>query len=316
MYNHNCDSTGTGVQLLKSTRVGSLYPDHPSNDIICFSKTDPLSTVFKGLVDAHILSAPVYDAVHRTHNKFVDMVDIVAYFVSNYDEQELSNPQSIQPLMSEPCSNVSDASGRDPFLPVESMAPLQAAIMKMVKWKVHRIPVIDSEGQLMTLITQSQVLKFLYQNMSKFGDLPYSSVGSLNMVHSPVITISLDAKVIEAFKTMQAQRVSAVAVVDSEGKLVGNISVSDLKLIGYDGTMFSRLHYPVSQFLKLLTTDNNTEAPITVSADSMFREVVSKLVTSRIHRVYLTDESGAPSGIITQHEVLAAVLNHSNIVVY
>lgn len=312
MYN----STSTGVQLLKTTHVGSLYPDHPSNDIVCFTKTDPLSTVFKGLVDAQVLSAPVYDAVHRTHNRFVDMVDIVAYFVSNYKEEELSDPKAVQLLMTEPCSNVSDASGRDPFLPVESMAPLQAAIMKMVKWKVHRIPVIDSEGELMTLITQSQVLKFLYQNMSKFGDLPYVAVGLLcNMVHSPVITISSDQKVIEAFKTMQAQRISAVAVVDDTGKLVGNISVSDLKLIGYDGTMFSRLHYPVSQFLKLLTTDNNMEAPITVSPESKFREVVSKLVISRIHRVYLTDEAGAPTGIITQHEVLAALLHHLNIIV-
>jgi len=311
------NSTSTGLQLLKTTHVGSIFPDHPSNDIVCFSKTDPLSTVFKGLVDARILSAPVYDAVHRSHNRFVDMVDIVAYFVTHYNEKELSDPQAIQPMMSEPCSNISDASGRDPFLPVESTAPLQTAVMKMVKWKVHRIPVIDSEGELMTLITQSQVLKFLYQNMSKYGDLAYTSVGLLcNMVHSPVTTIPLNAKVIEAFKMMQEKRISAVAVVDGSGKLVGNISVSDLKLIGYDGSMFSRLHYPVSQFLKLLTSDNNLEAPITVSSDSKFREVVSKLVLSRIHRVYLTNEAGVPTGVITQHEVLAALLHHLGVIVY
>jgi CBS domain-containing protein len=308
-------NTQQGLQLLKSTQVGNLFPDHPSNNIIFFSKSDSLSTVFKGLIDARILSAPVYDPIRRIFNAFVDMVDIVSYIVGVFSEKELADALDAQEAMQERCGKASGISGRDPFMPVESMAPLQAAIMKMVKWKVHRIPVIDSEGELITVITQSHVVKFLYQHMYMFGTLPQATVEELSLPHSPVVTISLDQKVMDAFKTMQEQRVSAVAVVDAAGKLVGNISVSDLKLIGYDGSMLSRLYYPVSQFLHLLSKDNMIEAPVTVGAGSLFREVVSKLVNTRIHRVYTTDESGAPTGVITQHEVLAALLKYLNIIV-
>lgn len=45
-----------------------------------------------------------------------------------------------------------------------------------------------------------------------------------------------------------------------------------------------------------------------MTLQSQFREVVGKLVETRIHRVYLTDDSGAPTGVITQNEVLSALL--------
>jgi len=300
-----------GMNLLRSTTVGSLFPDHPSGEIICFSKNDSLATTFQALAEHRILSAPVYDPVHRTHNAFVDMVDIVSFLVTEYSEQEISDLHSLHSFMHAKCGSVSDLSGRDPFLPVESMAPLLTAISKMVQWRVHRIPVVDSEGELVTVITQSHVVKFLYQNMYLFGNLPNLTVEELKMFHAPVVSVSLDHKGFEAFKAMHDNRVSAVAVVDYDDKLVGNISVSDLKIIGFDGTMLARLYYPISQFLKLLAKDkgsNTVEEPACVSLQSQFREVVGKLVQTRIHRVYLTDDSGAPTGVITQHEVLNALL--------
>jgi len=290
--------------------VGTLFPDHPSGEIICFSNNDSLDTAFKALAEHRILSAPVYDPVHRAHNAFVDMVDIVSYLVNEYSEKEISDLHSLQSFTHAKCGNIADLSGRDPFLPVEAMAPLLTAITKMVKWRVHRIPVIDSEGELVTVITQSHVVKFIYQNMYMFGNLPYLTVEELKMFHSPVVSISVDKKGIEAFKAMHENRVSAVAVVDNEGKIVGNISVSDLKIIGFDGAMLARLYYPVSQFLKLLAKDRSSEVeqPVCVSLQSQFREVVGKLVQTRIHRVYITDSSGVPTGVITQHEVLSAML--------
>jgi len=294
-----------------------LLPDHPSGEIICFYKNESLATVFKGLAVHKVLSAPIYDPVHRAHNAFIDMVDIVSFLVNQYSEQELADLHSLNSFINTKAGSVADLSGRDPYLPVESMAPLLTAIVKMVRWKVHRIPVIDSEGELITIITQSHITKFLYQHMSMFGALAERSVESLKMFFSPVVTIPLESKGIEAFKTMHEKRVSAVAVVDADGKLVGNISVSDLKIIGFDGSMLARLYYPISQFLKLLAKDKGSdvvEEPICVSLQSHFREVVSKLVQSRIHRVYLKDASGAPTGIITQHEVLKTMLDYLQVI--
>lgn len=52
--------------------------------------------------------------------------------------------------------------GIDPFFPVDSSAPLLEALHLMVKWGVHRIPVVDSEGVLITIISQSQITAHMY----------------------------------------------------------------------------------------------------------------------------------------------------------
>jgi len=304
-----------GLKLLETTLLGSLFPDHPSDTLICFSKTNSIATVFKGLVEHGILSAPVYDPIRRSHNGFVDMVDIVAYFIDNFSEKELSDVDSIQNLLStERCGKASDCSGRDPYLPVEGMACLLTAIVQMAKNGVHRIPVIDSEGQLMTVVTQSHVVKFLYHHMTKFGTLAHTSVEELGMVHTPVISVNINQKTLEAFKSMHENRISAVAVVHPSGTLIGNISVTDLKLIGYDGSLFTRLHYSVSNFMQLLQKDKSEQnEPIFVTLESSFVDVVSRLVNTRIHRVYIVDQKLAPVGVITQREVLQALLKFLNV---
>lgn len=50
----------------------------------------------------------------------------------------------------------------DPFLPVESTAPTLEALNLMVKWGVHRIPIVDAEGELITVLSQSQMVAFMY----------------------------------------------------------------------------------------------------------------------------------------------------------
>lgn len=45
---------------------------------------------------------------------------------------------------------------------MDSGAPLLEALHLMVKWGVHRIPVVDSDGELITILSQSQVTSHMY----------------------------------------------------------------------------------------------------------------------------------------------------------
>ena len=70
--------------------------------------------------------------------------------------------------------------------------------------------------------------------------------------YAKVITINQAEKAVEAFKAMHKHGVSAVAVVDDNGLLVGNISNTDLKVIGYDAALLSQLFIPITEFLSKL----------------------------------------------------------------
>ncbi len=214
----------------------------------------------------------------------------------------------ISMLFSVPLSHTStDISKRNPYFPVERRAPLINAIELMSKWKVHRVPVIDADGDLVTLITQSHIVKFVYKYMSKLEHLADRTVERLQLGYPiDVVTVQENESTIKAFEQMQQNGVSAVGVVNDEGKLVGNVSVSDLKAIGYDGKLMSHLFAPVSEFLKLAKPDSL--GAITVTPQATFASVVEKLVNNRIHRIFVIDpETEKPLGVISLLEILKCI---------
>jgi len=325
-----------GRQLLISTPAGSLFPER--NHIISVWSSDTLSTAFKKMISNNILSVPVYDQVRRNYTHFLDMVDVVAFAVSQVNADP-TTPHTTDPkqLMDVPilqtvtCGKVADLSKRNPFFPVESGAPLLEALNLMVKWKVHRIPIVDAEGELITIISQSQLSSFVYKYLSSFSPslmqktaISISASIASTEQSSPdtpvkVISVELKDRAIDAFITMHEKRISGVAVVNESGTIVGNISASDLKAIGYDGELLTRLFYPVSEFLRLIhpaNNDTNTAlderpeafaAPLVVPTTATFGSVLGSLINTHIHRVYVVDQEGHPVGVIGYAEILRAV---------
>lgn len=59
-------------------------------------------------------------------------------------------------------------------------------------------------------------------------DLP---VKDLYLTHTePVVTVNINCQAIMAFWSMFTSKVNAVAVIDNDGYLVGNMSASDIKV--------------------------------------------------------------------------------------
>lgn len=199
-----------------------------------------------------------------------------------------------------------DLSKRNPYNPVDQRAPVTSAIDMMVNWRVHRVPVVDTSGELITIVTQSHVARLIYKWLARFEQLADSTVEQLKLGFADVITVREDEEAIAAFRLIHEHGVSAVGVVNAEGRLVGNVSASDLKAIGYDGKLLARLFVPVSEFVK--ETRPEGVGAITVAPRTSFGQVLDKLVSNHIHRVYVVDESqgGKPIGVISLLEILKA----------
>eukprot|EP01112_Ceratiomyxa_fruticulosa_P001166 TRINITY_DN1115_c0_g1_i1.p1 TRINITY_DN1115_c0_g1~~TRINITY_DN1115_c0_g1_i1.p1 ORF type:complete len:314 (+),score=54.04 TRINITY_DN1115_c0_g1_i1:176-1117(+) len=305
--------------LLQSTQVGSLFPDTLPT-IVTVNDNDNLSTAFQTLIENNILSVPVWDIHRHRFSSFIDMVDIVSVCVNELTEDQILNDSDLTSLMERVASlqnkkvgELTNFSGRNPFYAVESTAPLHIAIKLMNKWGVHRIPVVDSEGSLISVLTQSQVVHWLSNHMYYFSDLISKTLEQLEIgTQTEVYSVSQHQRAIDAFNLIYEKKVSAVAVVDANGILVGNISVSDLKLIGYNAKLVSRLFYPIEEYLKVISANKNThghafQGALSVQKGSTMGEVVHKLVSTRTHRVYVVDPEGKPIGVISNLEVLKAI---------
>ena len=137
-------------------------------------------------------------------------------------------------------------------------------------------------------------------------------------------------RAIEAFKIICDNQVSGIAIVDSNGKLVGNISASDLRVIffilfvsffffdfflflvqqqvGYDGKLMSKLLLSVQDFAKLIPKNTDFPGPYCVRKTATVYDVVEIIRESRTHRVYVVDDEKHPIGVISLIDIIDLML--------
>lgn len=77
---------------------------------------------------------------------------------------------------------------------------------------------------------QSDILQYLARN-HPINDLKYLTVGDLGLgTRGNVISMSVHAQAMHAFYLMHFHKVSAVAIVSSDGTLLANLSASDIRV--------------------------------------------------------------------------------------
>jgi CBS domain-containing protein len=90
--------------------------------------------------------------------------------------------------------------------------------------------VANENGQIVNVISQSDVIRFLVPTMDQYVTLFDKTAEELGLGLLPPITIRDTEPTIKALQIIGRNRISALAVVDENGKLVGNLSASDLKV--------------------------------------------------------------------------------------
>eukprot|EP01111_Echinosteliopsis_oligospora_P018908 TRINITY_DN890_c0_g1_i2.p1 TRINITY_DN890_c0_g1~~TRINITY_DN890_c0_g1_i2.p1 ORF type:complete len:284 (+),score=66.06 TRINITY_DN890_c0_g1_i2:73-924(+) len=248
-----------------NTTVGTLLPDDRES-IISVTSDQPVSAACEKMAENKVLSLPIYDMTKRRFTSFIDMLDIVSFCVSEITDKNVSDPSVIKLIdtskfTTTPCSQIANSSKRDPFKPLDEKASVMKAMETIVHWNVHRLPIVDHEGELHTIFTQSHMISGIFKHLSKFGSFQYKSIAELKMKHEGIVSIPANDMAISAFHAMHSKRVSAVAVVDYTGTLVGNISASDWRLVGYDVNGADILTQSAESFLSTIAAHRRNSGP-------------------------------------------------------
>lgn len=124
----------------------------------------------------------------------------------------------------------------------------------MAKGGVHRVPVVNEKGEVVNILSQSSLITFLNHSCANLAEFK-STLKELHLGSKPVISVHKDVPAIEAFRLMDKKKISGVAVVDTDGKLVGNTSASDLKLF-LKTPSIDLLNMPIMQFLNKIRQES------------------------------------------------------------
>jgi len=318
--------------FLESFKCSS--PCFPTNlgHVITVKNTATIGHALKLMTDHRILSVPV---VNETGKPLwvLGMFDLMAYFINHFDESDFQNDfyHKFTHLVSDKFKELSQKNVSaieatadytlDPVDVVDQDSSLAEAVKLMLVKKAHRILVCSSKGEIINLITQSRVMQFL-PGIIEASPNCRKTVTDLGLGEKNVITVLSDKSAYFAFKTMIQRRVSGLAVVDGWGCLVGNISISDFKLCGYNSKFWDLLGKSVHDYMKEIVAkpDMNirTRELYSIPKDEMplvkcyqddsLQDIVKLFSFYGVHRLFVQDSKRKPVAVISLIDLLREVM--------
>jgi CBS-domain-containing membrane protein len=179
---------------------------------------------------------------------------------------------------------------------------------------IHRVPVLDEDGKIVNIISQSSIIQVLSQKCTKEGDVDidvplsqHPEIGS-----KPVLTVNKNESVINTFRLLEKKNLSGVALVDEKGRLVGSTTGKDLGRFLKNPTL-ATLNLPIFEHLQKIRSeliDIKTPSIALFEKDKLSR-AVALLAATRVHRVFVVDdeEHYKPIRVISLTDILHYLLH-------
>lgn len=301
----------------------SALPVHlKEGKVITVDKKTPLPDVLNLLSEHDIRSLPIVDS--ENNDKLVgvvDMLDIVT-FVVRFAQECYNLPAAKRNLewfsqqleaSGQNISHIAGLSHKNQCIPVQSAATIFDIMQIMSTSKVQRVPVLNAQDKLENFITQSSFVEYFAKNSAKLGHFEECTLSELGFKRKTVHCVKENATAIEAFKQMSEYKITGVPIVDVEGEIITNVSSKELRHVLTDPHFFDKLQLPAEKFvseLKSKTFLHKTETmypKICCKFSSKFGEVLHKLAATKIHRIYVVDESEHPIGVISLDDIVSKV---------
>uniref|UniRef100_A0A672GNK5 Protein kinase, AMP-activated, gamma 3a non-catalytic subunit n=1 Tax=Salarias fasciatus TaxID=181472 RepID=A0A672GNK5_SALFA len=187
-----------------------------------------------------------------------------------------------------------------------SPASLFDAIYSLLRHKIHRLPVIDPEsGNVLHILTHKRILKFLHifirQPAFVRRQIQELGIGTFR----DIATVQQTASVYDALSIFVERRVSALPVVDQQGKVVALYSRFDVINLAAQKT-YNNLDMTMQEALRRRSC--YVEGVIKCYPDETLETIIDRIVQAEVHRLVLVDRADVVKGIISLSDLLQAMV--------
>lgn len=293
--------------------------------IVTVDKSASLPEVLQLLTKHDIRSVPVVDKEKNRLLGLVDMIDIITFIVRFAEEcHGLPAAQRNFEWFSEQLqksgqtiSQIAGLSGeKSKLIPVMHGTSIYDVMQIMVTNGVQRVPVLHPQtNNLENFITQSTLIQYFAKNSAKLGKYGEYTLSELGFKPKHVYSVKENGLAIEAFKMMSEHKITGVPIVDSDGSIITNISSRDLRNVLTDPNFFEKLQLPAERFasdLKSKSFLHNAETmypKICCKFSNKFAEVLHKLAATKIHRIYVVENTEKPVSVISLDDIVSKIFD-------
>lgn len=276
-------------KLCNVTRVKDITPHWTS--VVTARSSESISDVFRRMIDKGILALPLFDEETNRYVTFIDVFDILAYIVEVLGVPLDKNEEWAlrKEFLTTKCTVLPNRSMRNPWAVINENASVQTAINIMSQTNLTRLAVTDQEGHLTSVLTQTRLVRYLSNRTNEIGPIANIPIERLGLGNNPVIGIKHTEPAINAFLKIYQYNIGGVAVFNDEDKIIGNISISDLKDVGFSLDMFRKMFVKAKQFLYRKIEGADVPRVVWVSKKSDITEILIKFRQHWIHRIYMLD---------------------------
>ncbi|KAK5608321.1 hypothetical protein CRENBAI_000775 [Crenichthys baileyi] len=196
-----------------------------------------------------------------------------------------------------------------PLVHISPDASVFEAVHSLIKNKIHRLPVIDPiSGNALYILTHKRILKFLQlfvceMPMPAFMKQTLEELGV--GTYSNIAYIHPDTPLITALSVFTHRRVSALPVVDHNGKVVDIYSKFDVINLAAEKT-YNNLDVTVTQALR--HRSQYFEGVMKCNKLETLETIVDRIVKAEVHRLVVVDDKSRIVGIVSLSDILQALV--------
>ncbi|KAL3763298.1 hypothetical protein ACHAWU_009001 [Discostella pseudostelligera] len=174
---------------------------------------------------------------------------------------------------------------------------------------MHRVPITDSSSGTpvcIGIISQSGLVAFL-ASKCPHGSLDETMIDAGLSFRKDVVQVAESETAFTTFELLDSKRLSGIAVVDEDGKLIGNTSAVDIKNAVMDAGR-TVMDMDILSYLACVRQSQvmkNCKVPnCHVREDATVGNVVNLLAKTGFHRVFVVDDGMKPVGVISFTDII------------
>merc|ERR1712038_1879056 len=276
-----------------------------SAKLVVFDTELLVKKAFFALVYNGVRAAPLWDS---TKQRFVGMLTITDFIriLQMYYKSPTVEIEELEEHQLQTWRSVLKKDDVKQLVSIDPEATLFDAIKTLIENKIHRLPVIDPEtGNVLYILTHKRLLRFLFLYIHDLPKPQYfnSSICDLKIgTYNDIELAHHSTPIIEALHKFVNRRISALPIVDEEGKLIDIYAKFDVINLAAEKT-YSNLDISLKQ-----ANEHRNEWFEGVHSckhtDTLF-SVMEKIVKAEVHRLVIVDENNRVMGVISLSDILS-----------